>query len=72
MTLKELGEKYLKQAEVINNKIISETERLKELDCDGRLQANKRIKMLYEMRSECTETAHRLIHYYDTSSYKEK
>ncbi len=67
MTLKELGYEYLKQSEVIEKRLENEKENLCNLYGLAHREAEKRIKMLCEMKKECNATAARLIHYYDSS-----
>lgn len=67
MTLKELGYEYLKQAEIIEKRLENEKQALCKLYGLAHKEAEKRIKMLCEMKKECNATAARLIHYYDGS-----
>jgi len=65
MTLYELGEDYLRQNEIIVNKIHSLNVELKTKTGNDYIVLKGNIMTLYQMSRELRDTAYRLMHYYD-------
>ncbi|MBP3330355.1 MAG: hypothetical protein J6L89_05925 [Clostridia bacterium] len=67
-TLKELGEEYLKEVDIINEKIETYRKRLKkamrEHNCDEIFIVRKLLKVFYKQKFEMMDSARKLINYY--------
>ena len=67
MTLYELGEEYLRQNDIIVDKIHSLNRELKEKSGNDYIVLKGNILILYQMSRELRDTAYKLMHYYDYS-----
>ena len=65
MTLYELGEDYLRQNDIIVNKIHTLNGELKTKTGNDYIALKGNILVLYQMSRELRDTAYRLMHYYD-------
>ena len=68
MTLYELGEDYLRQNELLVDKIHRLTRELKSKKGLDYIDSKRDIQTLYKMSLELRETAFILMHYYDTDN----
>jgi phage pi2 protein 07 len=67
MTLYELGEDYLRQNDIIVDKIHYYNKELKTKKGNDYIVLKRNIMLYYQMSRELRDTAYTLMHYYDKS-----
>lgn len=70
MTLYELGEEYLRQNDIVVDKIHLLNCELKTKTGNDYIALKGKILILYQMSRELRDTAYKLMHYYDFSDRK--
>lgn len=65
MTLKELGQEYFKQAEILTERIHELNKQAKKLSGEDLIIMKRRILSLYNDVAECKRTAVKLMYYYE-------